>query len=57
MTYRELRELLHDLTEEQLDYDITVEALESDEFIPGEFRVISWSEVLGEDHPVITVDW
>jgi len=58
MTYRELRDALQDLTESQLDCDVTVEAALSDECAPAEFRVCdSDHDILEEDHPVIYVQW
>lgn len=58
MTYRKLREALNDLTEEQLDCDVTVEAALSDECSSAEFRVCDEEhDILDEDHPVIYVQW
>ena len=58
MTYRELRIALSDLTEEQLDCDVTVEAVLSEEFLPAsKFRIVGVeSGVMDEDHPVICVE-
>lgn len=59
MTYRELRATLSDLTEEQLDCDVTVEAVMSEEFIAAsEIRIVGVeSGIMDEDHPVISVGW
>lgn len=57
MTYGELREVLHNLTEEQLGCDVTVELGITDEFYVAELRISgSENDVLDEDHPVIYVE-
>jgi hypothetical protein len=58
MTYRELRKALEDLTEDQLNCDVTVEAALSDECSPAELRTCGEDhDILDEDHPVIYVQW
>lgn len=53
-TYRELRQYLDDLNEDQLDKNITVEF--NGEFFPAEFQDSpDYTDVLDEDHPVIVV--
>ena len=58
MTYRELILKLSDLTEEQLNCDLTVRLVESDEYFAATFKVMGDSEgVLDENHPVFEVDF
>lgn len=60
LTYRQLKEALSDLTEDQLDCDVTVVAVMSEDCFPAsEFRIVSEEAVddldgaLDIDHPVI----
>ena len=57
MTCRELRDLLDDMTEEQLDCDATVWMSGEDEYFPADFALDHDSEgVLDPGHPVIVID-
>lgn len=56
MTYRELRDRLFLLTEDQLDKQILVELGPEDEILEAELRVCGENhDLLEEDHPVIFV--
>ena len=55
MTYRELRELLHDATEEQLDCDLTVELGTSEECFAAEYKIY-YGDILDSGHPTIYVE-
>ena len=55
MTYRELIEQLEKLTEEQLGCTVTVEHLYDQEYYPADFDIVVESDVLDEDHPIITI--
>ena len=54
MTYRELIEDLKKLTKEQLDCTVTVEDINYGEYYAGDFDILVESDVLDEDHPIIT---
>ena len=54
MTYRELIETLEKLTEEQLNCTVTVEDLYHEEYYGADFDIVIESDVLDEDHPIIT---
>ena len=54
MTYRELIKDLKKLTEEQLDCTVTVEDINYGEYYAGDFDILVESDVLDEDHPIIT---
>ena len=54
MTYRELIEQLEKLTEEQLNCTVTVEDINYEEYHAGNFDIVVESDVLDEDHPVLT---
>ena len=56
MTYRELIEQLKKLTEEQLDCDVTVQDLYEEEYYSADFDTVVESDVLDEDHPIITFE-
>jgi hypothetical protein len=50
-TYRQLKEALELLTEDQLDANISV--LHQDEYYPAEFRIDDEGSVLDEKHPIL----
>ncbi len=56
-TYRQLKHALEQMNDEQLDCNISVHALGSDEFFPGSLMIVRSTEldtdVLDENHPVI----
>jgi hypothetical protein len=55
MTYRELLNWLQtELTQEQLDVDVTVEDLAEGECYPGNCDMYPGNGTLDPDHPVIT---
>ena len=54
MTYRELIEQLEKLTKEQLDCTVTIEDINYEEYYAGDFDIVVESDVLDEDHPVLT---
>ena len=54
MTYRELIEQLEKLTEEQLECTVTVQDLYQEEYYSADFDIVVESDVLDEDHPVLT---
>lgn len=57
MTYRTLIIHLKNLTEEQLDMNITVEISIEEEFFPAELRICGKEHsTLDENHPVIFVE-
>ena len=54
MTYRELLQSLTNLTNEQLDCDVTIELEFEDECFPAELRICgATNDLLAEGHPVI----
>ena len=54
MTYRELLQSLTNLTNEQLDCDVTIELEFEDECFPAELRICGDThDLLAEGHPVI----
>lgn len=58
MTYRELIVRLLDLTDEQLDCDLTVKLTETDEYLPAGFDIVGPDcDELDEGHPVLFIDW
>ena len=55
MTYRELAAFLVTLSEEQLNMDVTVYDTQQDEYFMSEgIRVVADTDVLDDNHPVIT---
>ena len=54
MTYRELIKQLGQLTDEQLECTVTVEDINYEEYYAGDFDIVVESDVLDEDHPVLT---
>ena len=54
MTYRELIKELGQLTDEQLECTVTVEDINYGEYYAGDFDILVESDVLDEDHPIIT---
>ncbi len=56
VTYRELIEQLEKLTEEQLDCTVTVHHLHHEEYHGADFDIVVESDVLDEDHPILTID-
>jgi len=54
MTYRELLENLKNLSENQLDMDVSVRDVQTDEYFSGSsFVITDETDVLDENHPVI----
>jgi len=55
MTYNQLKNLLSSLTEEQLNMDVTIHALDADEFYPIPAFIISddSNDVLDNNHPYL----
>ena len=54
MTYRELLENLKNLSENQLDMDVSVRDVQTDEHFSGSsFVITDETDVLDENHPVI----
>jgi len=55
MTYNQLKNLLSSLTEEQLNMDVTIHALDADEFYPIPSFIISddSNDVLDNNHPYL----
>lgn len=53
-TYRELFAALKELSDEQLDMNITVQSRAEDEFYPAELRITGEGDVLDEFHPFIS---
>ncbi len=56
MTYRELIEQLEKLTEEQLECTVTVQDLYDTDYYDADFDIVVESDVLDEDHPIITFE-
>jgi hypothetical protein len=56
VTYKDLKLILDSLNEEQLNSDICVHDITSDEYIPEvSFYIVQVTDVLDEGHPVISV--
>ena len=56
MTYREMLDMFGNLTDRQLDCDVTVEDPFNEECYPADFRICSKDhDKLDEDHPVIFI--
>jgi len=57
-TYRQLRDAINLMNDEQMDSNITVQEAQEDdldEFYPAELRIIRETDVLDENHPVIYI--
>lgn len=57
MKYRELKDRLEQLTDEQLDMDLSVLLRLSEEVIPGGFGITEDDDILDKNHPIIVVEW
>ena len=61
MKYRDLLEELKELTPEQLDSDVTIELVESEEVFSStngdvDFKIATETDIIDEDHPIILVN-
>jgi hypothetical protein len=60
MTYRQLRDQLNQVvTEEQLNQDVTVWLMATEEFVPvvNSFMAEEDDDVLDKDHIALGIDW
>lgn len=55
MTYRELRDKLDELTDEQLDCDVTVHDLDDEYFPISSLETYDTEGVLDDNHPFLEV--
>lgn len=58
MTYRQLREQLNQVTDEQLDQNVTIWLMNTDEYLPVVNRFTAEEDgVLDKGHLVLGIDW